>query len=176
MFKRIAIIISISISAVITTLLSRTHFASQDMPFTLTIESINSTFIFAHLTENRVYIRPQDTPIYDSNGNMLNFSDIKVGDNVFIYTNENSPIKNTLVKRIDDENKTFTVEVLNDHVLFVISLEEAENAEIIDSHGNKINSSDLREEDCIRAVYKQNNVGDKDLNLVKIEVLNENIK
>ena len=176
MKKRTEIIILISIFSVVSILLVGIYILNQYETYTVTIESIDDLFIYAYFPIDKTYTKEQDTPIYDNDGNLLNISDIKVGDTVFVFTDEENGIQNATIRQIDNDTNSFTVKAFYENIYYLIFITEAENALIIDSSGNKVSVSDLNIGDTIDVVNKKAYWGDKRPELKIIMVLSDNTK
>lgn len=179
MKKKTKIIIIVSILLIIIIFLLAMYILNKYETYILIIESIKDDYVIAYSPVNMMSTRKQDTPIYDSERNTVNISDIEVGDNVFVYTEENKEIQSAIVKRIDNDTGTFTVEMHYANNYYIISMREAQNAIIIDDNGEKIGSSELDIGDSIFIINKIPKIRDyfegklEEVELIK--VLNNNL-
>lgn len=143
--------------------------------YTLTIyKIIDSQTISAYYQGMVWYTLKQDAQIYDKDNNLLNISDLKIGDTIFAYIEIKQAMQEAVVKRIH-ENNTVTVETLDRNVYYSMSIK---NTKIVDCNDKKIDASQLAEGQTIYVINKipkiRNSLGGilEDVKLIK--VLNEN--
>ena len=166
MKKKTKIIILVSILLVITILILIINEIHKYNIYIGTIEYIENNYIQVCIPIDRVcYFSEQQTPIYDKEGNQIDFSHINVGEYIYITEGTNNTKQGGIIKNI--ENKLVTFQYTDSYTL------SAKDTLIKDSNGNRINVSELNVGDIIYIVNKEPKINARfgsleDVKLIKV--------
>ncbi len=146
----------IIIFSIVLILLISIYILNQYEVYILTVENIYDDHIRANLPLYKTYTLSKNIIIYDKDGNILNISDMKVGDTIFFIPENNDNLESAIIEEINNFNNTFTVSCVFTTLEYPIPIQDPKNIKIIDYNRNEISISKLNIGDTLYVVMKKN--------------------